>query len=81
MWMSTATFWRETLAFQMPGAVQKRSSRPTLSGIEGKSAVSFARGTYLLYVSAHGPKRAKSVRQKVRKTDENAAGGFFQQRH
>ena len=43
MWMLAATFWRETLAFQMPGAVQKCSS--------SKAAAIFSRGTYLLYMS------------------------------
>ena len=43
MGMLTATFWRETLAFQMPGAVQNYSS--------SKAAALFARRTYLLYVN------------------------------
>ena len=44
-----------------------------------KAAASFARGVCWHDVSAHGPKRAKLVSPKVRKTGENAAGGFFQQ--
>ena len=44
-----------------------------------KAAASFARRAYWPYVSAHGPKRAKSVSPKVRKTKKTASG-FFQQR-
>ncbi len=53
MWMLTAEFWREILALQTQGAVQKRSP--------SKAAAIFARGTYLLYVSTHGPKRGPSL--------------------
>ena len=44
------------------GPVQKMSSC--------KAAAFFARGAYLLYVSAHGPKRAESVSPKVRKNGD-----------
>jgi hypothetical protein len=76
MWMLTAEFWREAIAFQTQGAVQKRSPSKAANCLlcpAGRNPY-FARRAYLLYVSAHGPKRAKSVSPKVRKNGDLPAG-------
>ncbi len=60
--------------YQGPWGGSKRSS--------SKVAASFTRGMYWKYGSAHGPKVAKPVSPKAKKTGESAAaGGFFQWTH
>ncbi len=70
----------------------KDSSRPFLSGVEGKTAALLARGAYASYVSANAAKSGKSVSPKAAKQRPqvwraapakpgNAAGGFFQHSH
>jgi len=59
----------------MGGNVQKSSSSPALSGVEGKAAALLVRGAYSQYVST-----AKGRRLPVRAAlanPGNAAGGFF----
>jgi len=54
---------------------------PVQKSPSSKAIAIFSRGAYWQYVSAHGPKRAKSGSPKVRKKSQHAAGGFFQQAH
>ncbi|MDA0740021.1 MAG: hypothetical protein O3A59_14000 [Nitrospirae bacterium] len=59
------------------GNVQKSSSSPVLSGVEGKAAAILTRGAYSQYVSANAAKSGKSVSPKVRQKGDYVCASRF----